>query len=69
MTEGKSIKDFEDWYVGYEIDGRDGCLSTRGGLSATGLALVRRYDDFKREMDARCGDFDKLERLVAWTRQ
>ena len=64
MTEGKSVKDFEDWYVGYEIDGRDGCLSIRGGLSETGLALVRRYDDFKREMDARCGDFDKLERLA-----
>ena len=57
------ITSFDDWYVDRKEDVRTGLLEYRN-LSEDGMKLRRRYEDFKREMDARCQDFDKLERLA-----
>ena len=57
------ITSFDDWYVDRKEDVRTGLLEYRS-LSEDGMKVRRRYEDFKREMDARCQDFDKLERLA-----
>ena len=61
--EGAAIKEFNSWYVERRVDERDGCLDARG-LSDEAGKLARRYEHFKREMDARCSDFEKLELLA-----
>ena len=58
------IKDFGLWYVDRKVDPRNGCIETRGGLSDQATRLIRRYDYFKREMDARCADYEKLVLLA-----
>lgn len=58
------IKDFDLWYVDRKVDPRNGCIETRGGLSDQATRLIRRYDYFKREMDARCADYEKLVLLA-----
>ena len=62
--EDSPIKDFDLWYVGRTVDPRNGCIETRGGLSDQATRLIRRYDYFKREMDARCADYEKLVLLA-----
>ena len=57
------ITSFDDWYVDRKEDSRTGLLEYRA-LSDDGAKIRRRYEDFKREMDARCSDFDKLEKLA-----
>ena len=61
--EGKSITDFDQWYTGRTENERTGCIEFRGTAEA-GARLLRRYNDFKREMDARCANYDKLEMLA-----
>ena len=58
------IKDFDLWYVDRKVDPRNGCIETRGGLSDQATRLIRRYDYFKREMDARCAGYEKLVLLA-----
>ena len=58
------IKDFDLWYVDRKVDPSNGCIETRGGLSDQATRLIRRYDYFKREMDARCADYEKLVLLA-----
>ena len=55
------VKSFDDWYVGREENDRTGCLESRS-ISSQGSALLKKYQHFKREMDARCANFDKLEK-------
>ena len=62
--EDSPIKDFDLWYVGRTVDPRNGCIEARGGLSDQATRLIRRYDYFKREMDARCADYEKLVLLA-----
>ena len=62
--EDDPIKDFDLWYVDRKVDPRNGCIETRGGLSDQATRLIRRYDYFKREMDARCADYEKLVLLA-----
>lgn len=56
------ITEFEQWYSSYELD-RDGCLETRG-VGEVGHNMWRRFTDYKREMDARVGNYDLLEKLA-----
>ena len=55
---------FDKWYKEREVDERDGCLSGRTGLSDFGDMLWARYQFYKREMDMRVENYDKLEMLV-----
>lgn len=59
----KPVMEFEDWYTHYEVDDRDGCLR-RFTVSACGDHLWARYQDYKREMDARVANYWKLETLA-----
>lgn len=54
---------FEDWYVGYEVDPRSGCLNPRS-IGDFGTSLRRRFERYKQEMDSRVCDFWKLELLA-----
>lgn len=55
---------FEDWYVDYRIDSRDGCLDVRGGLAPQAARYWHAFNDAKREMDLRVTNYDKLEKLA-----
>lgn len=57
------ITSFADWYVDYNVDGRDGCLEFRG-LTPFADMLWAKYDYFKREMDLRVANYDILEKLT-----
>ena len=57
------ITKFEDWYVDYDVDPRDGTLSPRG-IAACGSHLNTEYLFAKREMDIRVAGYDKLEKLA-----
>lgn len=57
------VKGFEEWYVGRTENERTGALESRA-TSPLAAAFIRRYNDFKREMDARCANFDKLLQLA-----
>lgn len=59
----KDITSFDDWYVNREVDERDGCYR-HFALSPLADRLRRAFDDYKREMDARVANFDKLELLA-----
>ena len=54
-----SIKSFDDWYVERSEDPRTGCLQFRATTEQADR-LVRRYEKYKREMDARTANYDKL---------
>lgn len=56
------VSTFDDWYVG-RSEGPKGHLEFRS-VSPFGQSLLAKYRDFKREMDARCHDFDKLEMIA-----
>ena len=53
------VKEFEDWYNRYEISDRDGSLE-HFTLADCANALTQSFDKFKREMDARVKNYDKL---------
>ena len=57
------VKKFEEWYVQRKVDARSGCLEYRG-LAPHASALKRRYEDFKREMDARTSNFHMFEKVA-----
>lgn len=57
------VKSFDDWYDRRDEDERTGCIRNYD-LSKAASATVGRYRDFKREMDARCVGFYKLEALA-----
>ena len=63
MTGHEPITSFEQWYTGYSVDPRDGCLEVRS-VAACGDHLWRRYETFKREMDLRVADFEMLEKIA-----
>ena len=66
MAVGKGhgpITKIEDWYERYELDDRDGTLRAFANADCAG-ALTQRFDKYKREMDARVHNYDKLVRLV-----
>ena len=57
------VRAFEDWYVDYDIDVRDGCLQFRA-LAPAATSMHRMYLDYKREMDGRCHNMEKLELMA-----
>lgn len=57
------IREFSDWYVGYDPEGRDGCLEFKN-LADCATSMWRMYDDYKREMDVRCHNMEKLEAMA-----
>jgi hypothetical protein len=59
----QSVLAFEDWYEEYRVDPRDGCLDVRG-IGPKGAALWHMYQNYKREMDLRVANYDKLEKLA-----
>jgi len=59
----KPVTEFDDWYVERRVDERDGCLDFRG-ISPRGDKLWHTWEYFKREMDARVANYDKLVRLA-----
>lgn len=63
MTGHEPIKAFEDWYESYGHDDRRDCLEFKN-VSPRGAMLTRKYTAFKREMDARVGNYDILEKLA-----
>ncbi len=56
------IKEFDQWYATYELD-RRGCLEVRN-VGPKGQHLWRSYDQYKREMDVRVANFEKLLKLA-----
>ena len=60
---GQNVPDFSEWYIGYDPDGREGCLEFRG-ISSMAAGMWREFDDFKREMDARVHGYDVLEKIA-----
>lgn len=64
VNEGhKPVMVFEDWYERFEIDERSNCLR-HFVVSKTGADLWRRYESYKREMDARVANYWKLEAIA-----
>ena len=57
------VKGFEDWYLDYREDTRDGCLDYRG-MSQFATDLWAMWERYKREMDSRVANYDKLVKLV-----
>src|SRR5690349_362476 len=58
------ITSFEQWYVDYQpTGGRNGGLEFRG-LAPCADELWRLFTDYKREMDARVGNYGLLEKLA-----
>ena len=57
------ITEFEQWYKTYEVDERNDCLRTFA-LDPCGDYLLRRYRDYKREMDGRVQKYSILEKLA-----
>jgi hypothetical protein len=58
-----AIKQFEDWYVDYKVDERDGCLDVRN-IAPFGQQLWSLYMRYKSEMDQRLSGYEKLEELA-----
>jgi hypothetical protein len=57
------ITAFEDWYVDYKVDPRDGCLDVRN-ISPFGMQLWNQFTRYKTEMDRRVESYHKLEKLA-----
>ena len=53
------IKQVEDWYLNYSVSPRDGALDNFQICDYAG-SLITRFEKYKREMDARLKDYDKL---------
>jgi len=63
VGEYDSVKEFGDWYERYELDDRDGSLAHHA-LAKCAARIQHEFRDFKREMDARVENYDKLVRLA-----
>lgn len=64
MSGHEPVTSFEQWYVDYQPFGtREGCLDFRD-IKPCGTQLWRQFDDAKREMDSRVGNYWKLEKLA-----
>lgn len=61
--ETRPVASFDDWYVERQENPFSGCIEFRG-LSPWATTMQRRYRDYKREMDARVANYDKLEQLA-----
>ena len=61
--EDGAVLRFEDWYGERSISARDGALEYRS-FAPCAVGLHRRYEDYKLEMDARCSEFYKLDKLA-----
>lgn len=61
--EDGAVLRFDDWYDERVISSRDGALEYRS-IAPCATSLHRRYEDYKLEMDTRCGEFYKLDRLA-----
>ena len=59
----ETIADFEAWYTDSRVEERTGARMFNE-LSPTARNILSRFDDAKREMDARCQGFEKLELLA-----
>ena len=57
------VTDFDQWYDSRAVNERTGCIEFRNN-SEYATAMHRKYLDFKREMDARCTNFEKFEMLA-----
>jgi hypothetical protein len=57
------VTSFEQWYVEYTPEGRNGLLEYRG-LAECATTFWNEYDTYKREMDARVSHYDVLEKLA-----
>jgi len=57
------VTTFEQWYEGYDVDPRNGCLQFRS-VAPCGDKYWRLFDRFKREMDIRVGNYWKLDMLA-----
>ena len=59
---GKPVKVFEDWYVDYQVDQRDGTLNPRG-LAQCGQSMLSMYRRYQSEMRRRTHNYERLEKL------
>lgn len=64
MKGHEPVTDFAQWYVDYDPEGgRDGCLEFRS-MSPCADRLYRKFENHKREMDLRVGNYGPLELLA-----
>jgi hypothetical protein len=63
MGEHETVRSFEDWYTGYSVDERTGCLEFRN-ISEWGDMIWHKYQVYKREMDRRVQNYTVLEQLA-----
>ena len=57
------VKEFDDWYVDRRESERTGCIEFRG-LSEHASQIRRKWEKYKREMDGRLANYEKLEKLA-----
>ena len=57
------VKEFDDWYVDRQESERTGCIEFRG-LSEHASQMQRKWEKYKREMDGRLANYEKLEKLA-----
>lgn len=57
------VTDFDNWYKQRTVSPRTGCYQNIE-LAPCASATIRRYTDFKREMDSRVHGFEDLEKLT-----
>ena len=60
----RPVTSFEDWYVDYRIDDRDGSLDNRSATGPLGQKLWSMYMRWKSEMEQRTTHYHKLEKLA-----
>lgn len=58
------VIDFSQWYVEKDVDSRDGTLVFRG-MAPCADHMWQRFNRYKREMDIRVANYEKLEKLAA----
>lgn len=64
MAGHEPITTFDQWYDNYSIDDRDGCLSNHARPNKHAGAIYRRFEKYKREVDVRLANYEKLEKLA-----
>src|SRR5690606_5348839 len=57
------VRHFEDWYKRREVDDRDGTLRL-AQMSECADALWSKWENYKREMDARVANYEQLVKLA-----
>ena len=62
-SEFEAVEDFPDWYYDYRLDNK-GVLIPNAFTDCAARKL-RMYQNFKTEMDARVGNYDKYEKQAA----